>query len=97
MSKLTDLLSQNLINERDYPIVKSVAADTWYTGRDLEEDVAVLRDQLNKLKIGAGDQILVALPNAPVHLALNQALWEIGAVVHPIAAATPLPELKAGW
>ena len=58
MSKLTDLLSQNLINERDYPIVKSVAADTWYTGRDLEEDVAALRDQLNKLKIGAGDQIL---------------------------------------
>lgn len=97
MSKLTDLLSQNLINERDYPIVKSVAADTWYTGRDLEEDVAALRDQLNKLKIGAGDQILVALPNAPVHLALNQALWEIGAVVHPIAAATPLPELKAEW
>ena len=46
MSKLTDLLSQNLINERDYPIVKSVAADTWYTGRDLEEDVAALRDQL---------------------------------------------------
>ncbi len=37
MSKLTDQLSQNLINHRDYPLVKSVEANTWYTGRDLEE------------------------------------------------------------
>lgn len=41
MSKLTDQLSQNLINHRDYPLVKSVEANTWHTGRDLEEDVAV--------------------------------------------------------
>lgn len=65
MSKLTDLLSQNLINERDYPIVKSVAADTWYTGRDLEEDVAALRVQLNKLKIGAGIRFLSLCQTLP--------------------------------
>lgn len=97
MSKLTDQLSQNLINHRDYPLVKSVEANTWYTGRDLEEDVAALRDQFAEQKIGAGDQVLIALPNSPVFLPLNQALWEIGAVAHPIAAKTPLPELLTEW
>ena len=66
MSKLTDQLSQNLINHRDYPLVKSVEANTWYTGRDLEEDVAALRDQFAEQKIGAGDQVLIALPNLPL-------------------------------
>lgn len=97
MSKLTDQLSQNLINHREYPLVKSVAANTWYTGRDLEEDVAALREQFAEQKIGAGDQVLIVLPNSPVFLPLNQALWEIGAVAHPIAAKTPVPELLDEW
>ncbi|EGF48047.1 Acyl-CoA synthetase family protein [Lacticaseibacillus rhamnosus MTCC 5462] len=78
MSKLTDQLSQNLINHRDYPLVKSVEANTWYTGRDLEEDVAALRDQFAEQKIGAGDQVLIALPNSPVFYRLIRRSGKLG-------------------
>lgn len=93
MSTLTDRLSLQLINNRQYPIVRDEGLAEWFTGRELEEDVARLKDVFTAHDIGHGDVVLVCLPNSAVHLVINQALWELGAVVQPISATTPGPQI----
>ncbi|ERL63962.1 AMP-binding protein [Schleiferilactobacillus shenzhenensis] len=95
MSILTDQLSLQLINNRQYPIVRDEGSAEWFTGRELEEDVARLKDVFTAHAIGRGDVVLVCLPNSAVHLVINQALWELGAVVHPISATTPGAQILA--
>ncbi len=53
-----------------------------------------LVDQLRGLNIGHGDVVFVCLPNAALYPVLTQAIWEIGAVMNPVAAKTPAAELQ---
>lgn len=54
-----------------------------------------MTDHLRSLEVGHGDVVLVCLPNTAVYPVLTQAIWEVGAVMHPIAAKTPAAELQA--
>lgn len=54
-----------------------------------------LRDQFAEQKIGAGDQVLIALPNSPVFYRLIRRSGRLGLLPISIAAKTPLPELLA--
>lgn len=93
MSKLTLTLTQHLQRNSTQPVLKDAATQEWYTGGELAADVDQLKDQLRGLKVGHGDHVLVALPNVPVYPVLIQAIWELGAVVVPVAGTTTVEDL----
>ncbi|MFD0896452.1 AMP-binding protein [Loigolactobacillus binensis] len=97
MTKLTNLLSQQLKNNLDQPVIKDENLGIWFTGLDLQDDVHQLRNAFVANKLGYGDQILVCLPNSAVFPVINQAAWELGIIVHPISPTTPIAELRADW
>ena len=54
-----------------------------------------LTDHLRAMQVGHGDVVVVCLPNSALYPALTQAIWEVGAIMHPLAAQTPAAELQA--
>ena len=94
MSEITQQLNKQLKNNLNEKIIKDEALDQWFTGSQIRGDIRILKDTLIDLHIGLGDVVLVCLKNSAVYPVLTQALWEVGAVVHPIAATTPEKELQ---
>lgn len=95
MTALNQYLSHQLQNEATQAVVKDITSDRWFTGAEVAEDVASFAARLTAAKVGRGDTLLICLPNRAVFLPLEQAAWQLGVAVHPIAPDTPLPELLA--
>ncbi|AUI72404.1 AMP-binding protein [Companilactobacillus alimentarius] len=94
MSEITNQLKIQLKNNKNKKVIKDESLNRWFNGAELGDDVQVLKNTLIDLHIGLGDVVLVCLPNSAVYPILTQALWEIGAVMHPISATTPEKELQ---
>jgi len=94
MSKITNQLNTQLENNMTEPIIKDEKVNRWFTGYEIADDVRVIRSELLDLHVGLGDVVLVCLPNTAAYPVITQALWEVGAVMHPIAATTPEKELQ---
>jgi len=94
MSKITNQLNKQLENNMTENIIKDETNDRWFTGYEIANDVRMLREELLELHVGLGDAVLVCLPNTAAYPVISQALWEVGAVMHPIAATTPEVELQ---
>ncbi|MFC6177458.1 AMP-binding protein [Companilactobacillus huachuanensis] len=94
MSKITNQLNKQLENNMNEKVIKDETLNRWYNGYEIADDVRSLRDVFLDLHIGRGDAVLVCLPNTAAYPVITQALWEVGAVMHPIAATTPELELK---
>lgn len=94
MSKITNQLNEQLQNNQTEKIIKDETLNRWFTGYEIEDDVEMLRNELLDLHIGHGDVVLVCLQNSAVYPVIAQAIWEVGAVMHPIAATTPEKELE---
>jgi len=94
MSKITNQLNVQLQNNMTEKIIKDETLNRWFTGYEISDDVRLLRDNLLDLHIGHGDVVLVCLPNTAAYTVIAQAIWEVGAVMHPIAATTPEKELQ---
>lgn len=94
MSKITNQLNKQLENNMSEKIIKDEKMNRWFTGYEIADDVRILREEFLDLHIGMGDVVLVCLPNTAANPVIAQALWEVGAVMHPIAATTPELELK---
>jgi acyl-CoA synthetase (AMP-forming)/AMP-acid ligase II len=75
-------------------MIKDEKRNRWYQGFELADDVRMLREEFLDLHIGFGDVVLVCLPNTAAYPLITQALWEVGAVMHPVAATTPEKELQ---
>lgn len=75
-------------------LIKDETKGSWYTGSQLGADVQAIKAALVKLKVGYQDTVLVCLPNMAAYPILVQAIWEVGAIAHPVAATTPEAELK---
>ncbi|UIF28940.1 AMP-binding protein [Levilactobacillus brevis] len=95
MSKITLKLTQQLKQASHQNVIKDEARDRWFTGAELAADVDQLEDQLRGLKVGHGDLVYVCLPNSALYPVLTQAIWAIGAVMHPVAPKTPAAEMQA--
>ena len=95
MTKLTEGLNRQLIQLFDANVMKDEAQNTWFTGQDLAEDAELLKGQLMHLNLQTGAHVLINLENSVIYTVLEQALWEIGAIVHPISAGVPVAELQA--
>lgn len=94
MSKITNQLNKQLENNMNQLIIKDEASQRWFKGYEIADDVRSLREEFLELHIGYGDVVLVCLPNTAAYPVITQALWEVGAVMHPIAATTPELELQ---
>lgn len=94
MTELTNQLTKQLINDDSRNLIKDETLGEWFTGQQLSQDVDRLHQYFLNLKIRHGDLVLVCLDNAAVYPVLVQALWELGAVVHPVAATTPLAQIQ---
>lgn len=94
MSEITKQLNKQLENNITEKIIKDEGLNRWFTGYELADDVRMLRSNFLDLHIGHGDVVLVCLPNTAAYPVIAQALWEVGAVMHPIAATTPEKELE---
>lgn len=94
MSKITNQLNKQLENNMTEKIIKDENLNRWFTGFEVADDVRMIREELLELHVGLGDTVLVCLPNTAAYPVITQAIWEVGAVMHPIAATTPELELK---
>ncbi|WP_338232743.1 AMP-binding protein [Companilactobacillus muriivasis] len=94
MSKITNQLNKQLENNMNEKVIKDEKMNRWFTGYEIADDVRLLRDVFLDLHVGRGDAVLVCLPNTAAYPVITQALWEVGAVMHPIAATTPELELQ---
>ncbi|NLR09662.1 MULTISPECIES: AMP-binding protein [Lactobacillaceae] len=94
MSKITLKLAQQLKQASQQTVIKDEARDRWFTGAELAADVDQLEDQLRGLRVGHGDRVYVCLPNSALYPVLTQAIWAIGAVMHPVAPKTPAAEMQ---
>ncbi|GEO79589.1 AMP-binding protein [Companilactobacillus mindensis] len=94
MSKITNQLNKQLVNNISENVIKDEKLNRWYTGADFADDVRLIREELLDLHVGLGDVVLVCLPNTAAYPEITQAIWEVGAVMHPIAATTPEVELQ---
>lgn len=95
MTKLTNELKNQLIKSSTEPTIKDDALDRWFSGHELEQDVQKIRTYMTSMKVIRGDKILLCLDNSAVYTTIEQAAWEIGVIVHPMAATTPLPQLQS--
>ncbi len=94
MSKITNQLNKQLRNNMNQEIIKDEKRNRWYKGFEIADDIRMLREEFLDLHIGYGDVVLVCLPNTAAYPLITQALWEVGAVMHPVAATTPEKELQ---
>nr|WP_263849286.1 class I adenylate-forming enzyme family protein [Lacticaseibacillus sharpeae] len=97
MTRLTDELHARLAAVQTENVVKDEASNTWFTGSDLSHDINVMDAALRSANIGKDDVVLMCLQNSPVYLPINQAMWYMGATIHPVAPSTGLDGLVADF
>lgn len=95
MTKLTEVLTSQLVDQGSRRLFRDDELDQWFTGDQFGQDVKQIASFLMTAKVQRGDQILVCLDNSVAYLTIMQAAWELGIVVHPIAFTTPIEQLKA--
>jgi acyl-CoA synthetase (AMP-forming)/AMP-acid ligase II len=95
MSVLTAALNKQLIDHQTDTMLVSLADGKQFSGRQVANLVAQATGSLAAAGFSTGDVILLALTNSVVYPILEQAIWEIGAVAHPIAPSSALPEIEA--
>ncbi|APX71795.1 AMP-binding protein [Companilactobacillus allii] len=94
MSKITNQLNQQLKKNSENLIIKDESRGLWFSGEEIKSDVDIIKNSLMDLRVGHGDVVLVCLENNGAYPVIVQAIWEVGAVVHPISDTTPAIELQ---
>ncbi|MFD1393495.1 AMP-binding protein [Lacticaseibacillus jixianensis] len=95
MTRVNELLAAQTKRHAQDPIIKDLGLDRWFTGQDLDQDVATLQAALTAAGVGRGAVLTVSLTNSAAYFAIDQAAWQIGIAVHPLSPTTPVSELVA--
>ncbi|GHV96959.1 acyl-CoA synthetase [Lactobacillus nasalidis] len=93
MTRLTTDLQANIQKNQNRNILMDLSRHLWFTGQDIEDDVAVLQKCFRASNLAGGDRVLMRLANSPVYIPINQAMWRMGITPHPVSASTPAREL----
>ena len=93
MTVLTSGLQAQLTAHADDVMLVSLADGRQYTGQQVTALVEQMKQTLVEQAIGAGDVVLIALANHWLYPILEQALWEIGAIAHPVAPTSGVREI----
>lgn len=94
MTKLTETLTNQLVDQASRRLFRDDELNQWFTGEQFSVDVKQISALLRNSNVQRGDQIFVCLDNSVAYLTVMQAAWELGAVVHPIAFTTPIAQLE---
>ncbi|GBG94406.1 acyl-CoA synthetase [Ligilactobacillus salitolerans] len=94
MSRLTESLNSQLEEQIDKKIIKDEAKDKWYTGNEIRQNVALLEQTLINQGVHAGDVLVIRLLNSANYAILLQAIWNLGAIAHPVAATMPFEQIS---
>ena len=93
MTVLTRDLQAQLTAHADDVMLVSLTDERQYTGQQVTALVEQTKQALADQAIGAGDVVLIALANHWLYPILEQALWEIGAIAHPVAPTSGVREI----
>lgn len=97
MTKLTNKLQAHLRKNNDRPFLRDIYLNQWFTGHEVEEDIAKLQQVFAKIGLGSADVVLMSLRNSAAYIPINQALWRYGITAHPVAANSANKELVADY
>lgn len=93
MTRLTDELTKHMEKNRKRKFVKDERLNKWFDGSELTADIQKLKKIFSAAGLGRGDVVFMCLDNSAVYLPINQALWQLGVVAHPVSATTSTVEL----
>lgn len=93
MTQLTQLLKIRLQENENRKFLKDVSLNQWFTGKDVEDDIAIFQEAFKRNGLGSGDVVFMSLENSAVYIPMNQAMWRYGITAHPVAPDTPDAEL----
>lgn len=94
MTRLLSVLQENLEKDAKREILFSSFDGRSWTGKNLSFVIKEIKDKLKAQNIGTNDVVVLALENTVLYPIIEQALWELGAIAHPIAPTTALVRLK---
>lgn len=93
MTQLTQLLKTRLQENENRKFLKDISLNQWFTGKDVEDDIAIFQEAFKRNGLGSGDVVFMSLENSAVYIPMNQAMWRYGITAHPVAPDTPDAEL----
>ena len=82
---------------RSVTFFKAISLNRWFTGQDVEDDIAIFQEAFRRNGLGKDDVVFMALENSAVYIPMNQAMWRYGITAHPVASTTPIAELVADY
>lgn len=93
MTQLTDAINQQINNHEHNHMIKDLNTGTWLTGAAVREQRDALATNLRNAGVGAGDIVLISLPNGPDNIIALYATLALHAVAYTVNPAMPVPEL----
>lgn len=97
MTQLVDDLKARLLENAEREFLKDISLNRWFTGQDVEDDIAIFQEAFRRNGLGKDDVVFMALENSAVYIPMNQAMWRYGITAHPVASTTPIAELVADY
>ncbi|MGX4593521.1 AMP-binding protein [Leuconostoc sp. JNUCC 76] len=93
MSILLDKLNKQLLLHAKEIQLIDAESNLKLTGNEVKERIDLFRQQFIKQNINRGDVVLIALSNTIWMTIIEQTLWELGAIAHPISETTGVKEI----
>lgn len=97
MTQLVDDLKARLLENAERDFFKAISLNCWFTGQDVEDDIAIFQEAFRRNGLGKDDVVFMALENSAVYIPMNQAMWRYGITAHPVASTTLIAELVADY
>ena len=97
MTQLVDDLKARLLENAEREFLKDISLNRWFTGQDVEDDIAIFQEAFRRNSLGKDDVVFMALENSAVYIPMNQAMWRYGITAHSVASTTPIAELVADY
>ena len=88
MVELLDKLNKEMAFGAMRTMMVDTAHSRRYTGLEMLKLVAELKSFLQGHQIGPGKVVVLALENSWIYPLLEQAVWEVGAIAHPVAPSS---------
>ena len=65
MTQLVDDLKARLLENAEREFLKDISLNRWFTGQDVEDDIAIFQEAFRRNGLGKDDVVFMALENSP--------------------------------
>ena len=94
MSKLINLINENINNNPDFTVIIDQGKNNSFTYSQLDAYARKIAGKLNKLGVGRRDFVTIELPRNKEYIAAMYAVWLVGAAFAPLSPAYPAERLE---